>query len=544
MANFPIPYLYKNPAFWGDSRDLFYGTDFVNLPYQDKNVDNEKKATLKKMEEYILYIKKKEEALMTYLGITDFTKKVFSLAESTKMNEINSQLKASLEQIQMRKKEIQDADITQYFNTKVKQITSTTTIKTVSKTILKNLFNNSSSASIDIATFLTEILGPIQTILQQNPKVKQGAQWDYFLETQTKLLSYIIDFFHSPEAQQFSNSSWYIQYYKIVLELEKELKKTGKKRKTRDLIKVDSTDSKFTITVNQNELQVSVNMKPLQKSVTASLEAFTRKDFPKMVEEMLAKGLGGRNTGSKGFSGGMIYNFEITLPDVEFYQNFDESEQLQQQLIQSKTKELLQLALKGRRTVKSDIFLETSEGNFGISVKTGQQKDTKLDTRSNYFTFINFVSQYSPAIAEALLQPQNQHILINTVAYEGTFQSSGLNQVLNMIAYAFFGAKGDPYINAQTGYFNEIGEQYSENVLIINEDGICTRVSTYLEEIYKNLLAQVTTYSLKTSFSGTEREQLPGTSPQIPHPAEEQLYAGVNYLKNIAVETYIKTFHL
>lgn len=106
MANFPIPYLYKNPAFWGDRRDHFYGTDFVNLPYQDKNVDNERKAVLDKMKEYIDYIKGKEEALMASLGITDFTKKVFSLAESSKMNEINSRLKASLEQIQMRKKEI------------------------------------------------------------------------------------------------------------------------------------------------------------------------------------------------------------------------------------------------------------------------------------------------------------------------------------------------------------------------------------------------------------------------------------------------------
>ena len=42
MAKFPIPYLYKNPGFWGDPRDSYYGTDFVNLPYQEANKANEK----------------------------------------------------------------------------------------------------------------------------------------------------------------------------------------------------------------------------------------------------------------------------------------------------------------------------------------------------------------------------------------------------------------------------------------------------------------------------------------------------------------------
>ena len=546
MANFPIPYLYKNPAFWGDNRDQFYGTDFVNLSYQDKNVDNEKAATFGKMKEYIDYIKGKEEQIMTHLGIA-FTKetKTFSLADSSKMNEANSQLKAALKKIQEQKNTIENTDITQYYNTKIQQITSTTTVKTVSKIILKNLLNGQGKPErIDISSFLAQTLNPIQSMLQKNPKAKQSSQWEYFLETQTKLLSYIIDFFHSPEIKPFSNSTWYTQYYQTVLDLEKELKKHNVKRATRDLVATNSSQSKFTILEQSTGLQVEINIKPLQDSVTASLQAFTRKDFPKMVEKTLAEGLGGEHTGSKGFSGGKVYPFNVSLPEIETSRAFTEFDQLQQQLIQKKTEELLQLSLKGRRTAKTDISLKIGTENFGISVKTGQRQATKLDTRSNYFTFINFISQYSPSIAQALLLPQNQHILVNMVANNGSFQSSELNQVLNMIAYAFFGAKGDPYINAQTEYFDAIGEQYSENVLIVNEDGICTRISTYLEEIYLNLTdKKETPYSLKTFFIGQPRDSFEGPPPPHPHPAKSQLYEGANYLKNIAVETYMKTFH-
>lgn len=546
MANFPIPYLYKNPAFWGDPRDKFYGTDFVNLPYQDKNVDNEKEATLGKMKEYIDYIKGKEEQIMAHLGIA-FTKetKTFSLADSSKMNEANSQLKAALEKIQTQKNTIENTDITQYYNTKIQQVTSTTTVKTVSKIILKNLLNGQGNPKrIDISSFLAQTLDPIQSMLQNNPKAKQSSQWGYFLETQTKLLSYIIDFFHSPEIKPFSNSTWYTQYYQTILDLERELKKHNVKRATRNLVATNSSQSKFTILEQSTGLQVGINIKPLQDSVTASLQAFTRKDFPKMVEETLAEGLGGEHTGSKGFSGGKVYPFKVSLPEVETSQALTEFDQLQQQLIQKKTEELLQLSLKGRRTVKTDISLKIGAENFGISVKTGQRQTTKLDTRSNYFTFINFISQYSPSIAQALLLPRNQHILVNMVANNGSFQSPELNQVLNMIAYAFFGAKGDPYINAQTEYFDAIGEQYNENVLIVNEDGICTRISTYLEEIYLNLTdKKETPYSLKTFFIGQPKDYFEGPPPPHPHPSKSQLYAGTNYLKNIAVETYMKTFH-
>ena len=546
MANFPIPYLYKNPAFWGDPRDKFYGTDFVNLPYQDKNVDNEKEATLGKMKEYIDYIKGKEEQIMAHLGIA-FTKetKTFSLADSSKMNEANSQLKAALEKIQTQKNTIENTDITQYYNTKIQQVTSTTTVKTVSKIILKNLLNGQGNPKrIDISSFLAQTLDPIQSMLQNNPKAKQSSQWGYFLETQTKLLSCIIDFFHSPEIKPFSNSTWYTQYYQTILDLERELKKHNVKRATRNLVATNSSQSKFTILEQSTGLQVGINIKPLQDSVTASLQAFTRKDFPKMVEETLAEGLGGEHTGSKGFSGGKVYPFKVSLPEVETSQALTEFDQLQQQLIQKKTEELLQLSLKGRRTVKTDISLKIGAENFGISVKTGQRQTTKLDTRSNYFTFINFISQYSPSIAQALLLPRNQHILVNMVANNGSFQSPELNQVLNMIAYAFFGAKGDPYINAQTEYFDAIGEQYNENVLIVNEDGICTRISTYLEEIYLNLTdKKETPYSLKTFFIGQPKDYFEGPPPPHPHPSKSQLYAGTNYLKNIAVETYMKTFH-
>jgi hypothetical protein len=60
--------------------------------------------------------------------------------------------------------------------------------------------------------------------------------------------------------------------------------------------------------------------------------------------------------------------------------------------------ENLTAALNRRRAVKTDIFLDIDEG-YGISVKSGQHDTTKLDTRSNFYTFINFISQYSPEIA-------------------------------------------------------------------------------------------------------------------------------------------------
>ena len=133
------------------------------------------------------------------------------------------------------------------------------------------------------------------------------------------------------------------------------------------------------------------------------------------------------------------------------------------------------------------------------------------------------------------------------IANNGSFHSNGLDSVLNMIAYAFFGAQGDPIINAQTEYFNEESKKYSENVIIINDFGMCTRVSSYLSQIYNAILNNVQRenmlYSVRTTFSGNKKESFQGPPPPHPHPADSQLFAGVNYLSDIAVETYIKTFH-
>lgn len=554
MANFPIPYLYKNPSFWGDPRDKFYGTDFVNLPYQENNEDNYTKAALANMKTYIKYIKSREIALMQEWGVLNTEQLTFSITDATKMIEPMKELEEELKNLRLNKDNV---DITEYQKTslkKIQNITASTTTKTVSKFILKNLFNPSQDDQIEIDTFLQEVLDPIESVLQKNPNAKQGKQWTYFLETQTKLLSYIIDFFNSPAIEPYKNTSWYIKYNQIIIDLDNDLKKAKLKRETKKTVGYyhnhshDLSSNKFII--KEDTQEVTVNISSFRKSVTGSLSALSRQGYAGKIEKAVARHLKGELSGSKRSAGGTAFNFKISLPEISIKTSEEEND-IQEQMIamQKKTQQFLQDALKGQRTVKADVLWSNELGeNFGISVKSGQSQRTKLDTRANYFTFINFITQYSPAIAEALVLPQNQHILINMVANLGSFNSNSLDAALNMISFAFFGAQSEESVNKLTKYFSDFSKKYSENVIIINDFGMCTRISTYLSEILTAVEnyyeREKMLYSIRATFRGPVRDSFMGPPPPHPHPAEKEwLDEGINYLKDIAVETYIKTFH-
>lgn len=551
MAHFPIPYLYANPSFWGDPRDSFYGEDFVGMPYQGKNQENEKNTVITKMYEYIKYIENKEENLMARLQVRNLKVSTFSLWEDTPLLAASTKAQQALTEITKRQNEITQNKTDNYFKTQlssIQEITEETSLTEVSAFILSQLQNQSDQ--ISISTFIPSIIKPVSKILSQS-RAKDNADWENFLNTQAKLFSYIIDFFKDESVKAaVGNTKWYTTYLPTVQQMEQELKAFDLKRATKKVVGEQTSDTKFSF--NGRNGTVTVNLAPFRKSVNASLNALIRKDFPRLVEEWLANALSDYNashTGSEASIGGTTYLFQYIVPEIEYTQQDEEENNYEKKYLKNmydNIKENLSTALTRRRTVKSDIFLDIDEG-YGISVKSGQKEQIKLDTRSNFYTFVNFISQYSSEIAKTLLQPQNLHILINIVQAQGTFNSENLNEALNMIAYAFFGATANQQLNEYTKYFDEVGKKYGENVLIINDDGICTRISTYLWQIYYALLNNIKTkdmmYSVSTTFTGGAKRELSEDYPKNPHPSYHQLTETPEFLKTIAVTTYIKTFH-
>ena len=550
MAKFPIPYLYANPSFWGDPRDNFYGEDFVGMPYQGKNQKNEKNTVLTKMYEYIKYIESKEEKLMARLQVLNLKTSTFSLWMDTPLLVASEKAREALIQIASRQDEIANDNVDTYFKTQlqsIQEITEETSLSEVSGFILSQLQNQPNQ--ISISTFIPSIIKPFSKILSQSRA--RDDEWRNFLETQAKLFSYIIDFFKDNAVQEaVGNTKWYTTYLPIVQRIEQELKAFDLKRKTSQVAGEKTSDTKFSF--NSRNGTVVVNLQPFKKSVNASLNSLIRKDFPKLVEEQLVHALSDHNashTGSKASTGGTNYLFDYILPEIEYTDKDEEENNYEKKYLKRMYDNInknLSTALTRRRTVKSDIFLDLDDG-YGISVKSGQKDQTKLDTRSNFYTFINFISQYSPEIAKVLLQPQNLHILINIVQAQGTFNSNNLNEALNMIAYAFFGASTNQQLNEYTKYFDEVGKKYGENVLIINDDGVCTRISTYLWQIYYAILDNIQTkdslYSVSATFTGEASSKSSDDYPENPHPSYHQLTETPTFLKSIAVSTYIKTFH-
>lgn len=553
MAKFPIPYLYANPSFWGDPRDDFYGEDFVGMPYQGKNQKNEKNTVLTKMYEYIKYIESKEENLMTKLQVNNLKAATFSLWEDTPLLTVSADARNALKEITERQEKIANEVVGNYYETQIesiREITEETSLKEVSAFILKQL-QDPSTEQIPISTFLPAVMKPMQKILSQ-PNRKNEQDWKDFLETQAKLFSYIIDFFKDKTVREtVSNTKWYTTYFPTIQQMEQELRAHKLKRDTKKVVGVQTSDTKFTFSGRNGT--VMINLVPYRKSVNDSLNNLIRKDFPTTVEKQLTKALSHLNashTGAQASTGGTTYLFQYIIPEIQYTEQDEEEKNYEKKYLKNMydgIKTNLSAALERRRTVKSDIFLDIDEG-YGISVKSGQQDTTKLDTRSNFYTFINFISQYSPEIAQTLLQPQNLHILINIVQAQGTFNSESLNEALNMIAYAFFGATTNQQLNEYTQYFDKIGRRYGENVLIINDNGICTRISTYLWQIYYSLLTDIKIkdmlYSVSTTFTGEAKHKQSNEYPENPHPSYHQVNTETpEFLKNIAVSTYIKTFH-
>lgn len=553
MANFPIPYLYVNPSFWGDPRDNYYGEDFVGMPYQGKNQENQKNTVFAKMYDYIKYIENKEENLMMKLQVNNLKAATFSLWEDTPLLAVSADARNALTAITKRQNEIANNVVDNYYETQIesiREITEETSLKEVSAFILKQL-QNQSTEQIPISTFLPAVMKPIQKILSQ-PNRKGGQEWESFLETQAKLFSYIIDFFKDTTVHEIvGNTKWYTTYLPAVQQMEQELRAYKLKRDTKKVVGIQTSDTKFSL--NGRNGTVMLNLAPYKKSVNSSLNNLVRKGFPTLVEEQLTKALSRLNashTGAQASVGGTTYLFQYIIPEIQYTEQDEEEKNYEKKYLKNMydgIKENLSAALERRRTVKSDIFLDVDEG-YGISVKSGQQDTTKLDTRSNFYTFVNFISQYSPEIAQTLLQPQNLHILINIVQAQGTFNSESLNEALNMIAYAFFGATTNQQLNEYTQYFDKIGKQYGENVLIINDNGVCTRISTYLWQIYYSLLSNIkakdTLYSVSATFTGGAKHTQSDEYPENPYPSYHQVNTETpEFLKNIAVATYIKTFH-
>lgn len=553
MANFPIPYLYVNPSFWGDPRDSYYGEDFVGMPYQGKNQENQKNTVFMKMYDYIKYIESKEENLMKKLQVNNLKATTFSLWEDTPLLSVSSDARDALIAITERQNKIANEVVDNYYETQIestREITEETSLKEVSAFILKQL-QNPSTEQIPISTFLPAVMKPVQKILSQ-PNRKNEQDWKYFLETQAKLFSYIIDFFKDTTVREtVGNTKWYTTYFPAIQQMEQELRAYELKRDTKKVVGVQTSDTKFSFSGRNGN--VMINLTPYKKSVNGSLNNLIRKGFPTMVEEQLTKALSHLNashTGAQASTGGTTFLFQYIIPEIQYTEEDEEEKNYEKKYLKNMydgIKTNLSAALERRRTVKSDIFLDIDEG-YGISVKSGQPDITKLDTRSNFYTFVNFISQYSPEIANTLLQPRNLHILINIVQSQGSFNSPNLNEALNMIAYAFFGATANAQLNEYTKYFDEIGKKYGENVLIINDDGICTRISTYLWQIYYSLLSDTKAkdmlYSVSTTFTGGAKHTQSNEYPENPHPSYHQVNTETpNFLKNIAVTTYIKTFH-
>ena len=321
MAHFPIPYLYANPSFWGDPRDAYYGEDFVGLPYQGKNQENQKNTVFTKMYEYIKYIENKEENLMMKLQVNNLKAITFSLWEDTPLLKVNTNAQEALAAITERQKKIANEVVDNYYETQIesiKEITQETSLKEVSAFILKQL-QSPSTEQIPISTFLPAIMKPMQKILSQ-PNRKNEKDWKDFLETQAKLFSYIIDFFKDATVREaVSNTKWYTTYLPTVQQMEQELQAYKLKRDTKKVVGVQTSDTKFSFSGRNGT--VMINLAPYRKSVNGSLNSLIRKSFPTMVEEQLTKALShlkASHTGTQTSVGGTTYLFQYIIPEIQY----------------------------------------------------------------------------------------------------------------------------------------------------------------------------------------------------------------------------------
>ena len=558
MARCSVPYPYVDARRWGDGKDPYYKTDIyvssANVIRDEKDI--EANPSMIRLKEYIEYIKQREQSALLSLGLNYQGNQVqYNIFDAT-----NFDKKVDLEKIQKKLQSLSQEynSATEAFKKDIqKSLSPNKHLSNYSYADFYKLFEQALSGDMPSASQALEaILKPLQQECERISANHDGtiqntahALKDTVFAGYSKVLSYFISLqkdpnyknLFTPEQQADLNTLKNILFSKELL------------RQTRKTIATQEQGGKFSVISRAGKVTIIANPNVLLTSIKQSLQQLNRKDIPKAIEKLLGKL--GRNIGSRGFSGGTLsetFNYDLTYDyafsahDNEAYR--DQSAELK---LMADITTRLNDSIKRRRTVKTDLNIN----GYGASVKVGQKDQTKLDTRSSYYTFVNFIGQYiegSP-IAALLLKPENMHIVINTILKEGTFQSSALNEALATMAYAFFGATNPDFLvnGAKNLYFKsdlKNKTNLNENVLIINEEGQITLISAYLENIYKALIesyknSEKSTLT-QTTFSGASQTNPNNKYPELdyPHPATKRYNEVGTILQSIEVTTYIKTF--
>ena len=552
MGQFPIPYPYANAANWsGNNGDPSYSKDlyisYANKPREENNIKSAE--AMVRLQSYIDYIKGREKAAIESLGLKYNQKqKQYNIFEATKFDKT-----VNLKDIQTEQQNL----INLYNNANViykkdiqKSLSSQKHLSNYSYADFYKLFSkallNGSPPSASEA--LDAILGPLRQECQritasQNSSLENSAHKlkDSIFLGYSKILSYFLDLYKQEEYQNIFTK----EQQKDLDTLKQILSSKKLLRKTDNTISVDNYDSKFTVEGQAGAVTVTTNPQILLNSIDRSLQQLNRKDIPKAIEKLF--GSLGQNVGSSKFSGGELkyllkldYNFDMEKP-----KDPDEAAEFK---MMSDIKTRLENSLKRGRTVKTDIILN----EYGASIKVGQKEQIKVDTRSSYYSFVNFIGQYveGSSIAASLLEPTNMHIIINNILKNGYFSSDALNAALATMAYAFFGATNPNFLvdGAKNLYFKkDLDTNLNENILIINEQGTITLISAYLENIY-NALVESYENNQKQNIMHVYFNGPTGNNEKItartshPHP-DYARYAEVgSILQSIEATTYIKTF--
>lgn len=556
MKRFSIPYPYVNAGRWGDGKDPFYSEEiFISHANAQRDIaDIASHPSLVQLKAYIDYIKGQEQAALAKMGLQYIDgQKQYNLFEAKNFNP------ATLQNIQNKlnnlKQEYDNA--TQAFNQQIqgavssRKYLSNYTYADFYKFFAQALKAGTSPSPQQVLNIiLTPMMQECQRVSHnQNTTLQNSAHLleKSIFEGYSKILSYFIevkhDYPHIFTPQQQAD----LDTLKQLLASKKLL------RKTRNTYKPQAQGGKFTVAGPTNSATVTINVDSLLKSIKMSLQQLNKKDIPKAIERLIGKL--GSNVGSRGFSGGDVTETFSYKVGYEYDYKFDENS-LEEQLHTRKELEMmnainkrLEDSITRRRTVKTDINLK----GYGASIKVGQEKMTKLDTRSSYYSFVNFISQYLEGvpIAQQLLKPNNIHIIINTILQNGNYDSDALNAALSVMAYAFFGATNANFLKdgVENAYFkSDLTKKtnLNENVFIINDSGQITLISGYLENIYNALLMSIddnTKNSLvQVTFNGTTQDYNTPAELKNPHPDYRQYNQVPELLQSIEISTYIQTY--
>lgn len=559
MGRFSVPYPYVDARRWGDGRDPYYQTDVQlrSMNQQRDIADIASNESMMRLKAYIDYLKIQEEKAITSLGLVyQGNQKQYNIFDATNFGK-NVDLDKIQKKLQALTEEYENATET-FKQDMQKTVSPRKHLSNYSYADFYQLFAQAlQGESISASQALEAILKPLRQECLRISKTHDGTIQNTASELKdsvfagySKALSYFIALEKDPLYKDI-----FTPQQKADLEtLKSILSSRDLLRQTRKTIAAQEQGGKFSVDSKAGKITIVANPNSLLKSISMSLQQLNRKDIPKSIEKLLGKL--GRNTGSRGFSGGQLtetftYNLEYDSVFSE-YENENYRDELAELEMLNDITERLNASIKRRRTVKTDINLN----GYGASIKVGQKEQTKVDTRSSYYTFVNFIGQYleGAPIAAALLKPENMHIVINTILKNGNFQSNALNEALSLMAYAFFGATNPNFLvnGVKNLYFksdvnSKTKTNLNENIMTINEKGQITLVSAYLENIYNALLEAYSDSEKSTlthtTFNGTAQghdNEL--TELSHPHPATRRYGEVGDILQSIEITTYIKTF--